>query len=77
MCSYCRKHDITEVPDPYYGGPAGFDKVNKKRVPTSHSIRLWEMLSQDQDILSLHEQPFFYFLENASAICAILTRFFW
>jgi protein-tyrosine phosphatase len=27
MCSYCRKHDITEVPDPYYGGPAGFDKV--------------------------------------------------
>ncbi len=23
----------------------------------------------DQDILSLHEQPFFYFLENASAIC--------
>jgi hypothetical protein len=45
MCSYCRKHDITEVPDPYYGGPAGFDKVNEKRVPTSHSIRLWEMLS--------------------------------
>lgn len=30
MCSYCRKHDITEVPDPYYGGPAGFDKVNEK-----------------------------------------------
>jgi hypothetical protein len=33
MCSYCRKNDIAEVPDPYYGGPAGFDKVNKKRVP--------------------------------------------
>lgn len=28
MCSYCKKHDETEVPDPYYGGPQGFEKVN-------------------------------------------------
>lgn len=27
MCSYCKKHDDTEVPDPYYGGPEGFEKV--------------------------------------------------
>ncbi|ONK57168.1 uncharacterized protein A4U43_C10F17300 [Asparagus officinalis] len=27
MCSYCRKHKETEVPDPYYGGPQGFEKV--------------------------------------------------
>ncbi|KAK8480742.1 hypothetical protein V6N13_145206 [Hibiscus sabdariffa] len=27
MCSYCKKHEETEVPDPYYGGPQGFEKV--------------------------------------------------
>ncbi|KAL3718284.1 hypothetical protein ACJRO7_003424 [Eucalyptus globulus] len=27
MCSYCKKHDESEVPDPYYGGPQGFEKV--------------------------------------------------
>ncbi|CAK7329321.1 unnamed protein product [Dovyalis caffra] len=26
MCSFCKKHDETEVPDPYYGGPQGFEK---------------------------------------------------
>ena len=30
MCSYCRKHKETEVPDPYYGGPQGFEKVSHK-----------------------------------------------
>lgn len=30
MCSYCRKHDETEVPDPYYGGQQGFEKVIQK-----------------------------------------------
>ncbi|KAI8524281.1 hypothetical protein RHMOL_Rhmol13G0138000 [Rhododendron molle] len=28
MCSYCKKHDESEVPDPYYGGPQGFEKRN-------------------------------------------------
>lgn len=28
MCSYCKKHNETEVPDPYYGGPQGFEKVS-------------------------------------------------
>ncbi|KAL2935093.1 hypothetical protein RDABS01_018211, partial [Bienertia sinuspersici] len=28
MFSYCKKHDETEVPDPYYGGQkGGFEKV--------------------------------------------------
>lgn len=27
MCSYCKKHNETEVPDPYYGGQKGFEKV--------------------------------------------------
>jgi len=27
MCEYCDRHDETEVPDPYYGGEAGFYKV--------------------------------------------------
>ncbi|CAN0900468.1 Putative low molecular weight protein-tyrosine-phosphatase slr0328 [Linum grandiflorum] len=27
MCSYCKKHEESEVPDPYYGGQQGFEKV--------------------------------------------------
>lgn len=27
FCDYCTKHGQTEVPDPYYGGPAGFELV--------------------------------------------------
>ncbi|MEB3191342.1 MAG: low molecular weight protein-tyrosine-phosphatase [Snowella sp.] len=27
MCSYARHHQLKEVPDPYYGGQAGFDRV--------------------------------------------------
>ena len=27
MCDYCEEHEETEVPDPYYGGAAGFQKV--------------------------------------------------
>jgi hypothetical protein len=32
MCDYCTKHNVTEVPDPYYGGPAGFEKVWSSHV---------------------------------------------
>ncbi|GJN15468.1 hypothetical protein PR202_gb02386 [Eleusine coracana subsp. coracana] len=28
MCSYCKTHTESEVPDPYYGGPKGFEKVS-------------------------------------------------
>ncbi len=27
FCEFCSRHQETEVPDPYYGGPEGFDKV--------------------------------------------------
>ena len=27
MCDYCEEHDVTEVPDPYYGGEQGFYTV--------------------------------------------------
>jgi protein-tyrosine phosphatase len=27
MCAYCTRHDESEVPDPYYGGPEGFEHV--------------------------------------------------
>ncbi|EAW35311.1 low molecular weight protein-tyrosine-phosphatase [Lyngbya sp. PCC 8106] len=27
MCEFCRHHNVQEVPDPYYGGPEGFNQV--------------------------------------------------
>jgi protein-tyrosine phosphatase len=27
MCDFCRQYDLKEVPDPYYGGEEGFDRV--------------------------------------------------
>ncbi|MGB3237752.1 MAG: low molecular weight protein-tyrosine-phosphatase [Geitlerinemataceae cyanobacterium] len=27
MCDFCTRHSLKEVPDPYYGGPEGFDRV--------------------------------------------------
>ena len=27
MCDFCTKHDLKEVPDPYYGGSEGFNQV--------------------------------------------------
>lgn len=27
ICDFCRHHAETDVPDPYYGGPEGFQKV--------------------------------------------------
>ncbi len=27
FCDFCEAHPETEVPDPYYGGPEGFEKV--------------------------------------------------
>lgn len=29
MCSYCKRHTESEVPDPYYGGAKGFEKVSQ------------------------------------------------
>ena len=27
MATFCTRHDLEDVPDPYYGGPAGFERV--------------------------------------------------
>jgi protein-tyrosine phosphatase len=27
MATFCTNHDVETVPDPYYGGPSGFEKV--------------------------------------------------
>jgi protein-tyrosine phosphatase len=27
MCDFCTQHTLQEVPDPYYGGPEGFNQV--------------------------------------------------
>lgn len=27
MCDFCTRHQLKEVPDPYYGGDAGFNQV--------------------------------------------------
>ncbi len=27
MCDFCTRHSLREVPDPYYGGPEGFNQV--------------------------------------------------
>jgi protein-tyrosine phosphatase len=27
MTDYCSRHEVSEVPDPYYGGPGGFEEV--------------------------------------------------
>jgi len=27
MCDFCHQHTLKEVPDPYYGGPEGFNQV--------------------------------------------------
>jgi protein-tyrosine phosphatase len=27
MCKFCSRHNLKEVPDPYYGGAEGFNQV--------------------------------------------------
>lgn len=27
MATFCSMHDVATVPDPYYGGPSGFENV--------------------------------------------------
>ena len=55
MCSYCKRHTESEVPDPCYGGPQGFEKVSSmlcfllsNKFATTFSILRDEILSQGQ-----------------------------
>ncbi|KAF3795429.1 putative low molecular weight protein-tyrosine-phosphatase [Nymphaea thermarum] len=50
MCSYCKRHKETEVPDPYYGGPQGFEKVLDMLEDACESL-LDSIVSQNQHIL--------------------------
>lgn len=47
MCSYCKKHDETEVPDPYYGGAQGFEKVMFDNP--SFLVKAWEITQKLPD----------------------------
>lgn len=50
MCSYCKEHDETEVPDPYYGGPQGFEKVLDLLEDACQSL-LDSILAENKQIL--------------------------
>ncbi|KAJ4832180.1 hypothetical protein Tsubulata_008998 [Turnera subulata] len=50
MCSFCKKHDESEVPDPYYGGPQGFEKVLDLLEDACESL-LDSVLEENGDIL--------------------------
>ncbi|KAJ3681570.1 hypothetical protein LUZ60_016059 [Juncus effusus] len=49
MCSYCKKHSESEVPDPYYGGPQGFEKVLDLLEDACESL-LDSIHTKDKDI---------------------------
>ena len=43
FCEFCRKHGETEVPDPYYGGEAGFERVlDLLEDGCAEILRQWE-----------------------------------
>lgn len=48
MCSYCKRHNETEVPDPYYGGQQGFEKVI--RINSSLWNEMWHKKLQLLDM---------------------------
>lgn len=47
MCQFCRSHDLKEVPDPYYGGPEGFDRVIDLLLDASEGL-LEYVISQEK-----------------------------
>ncbi|MDY6804818.1 MAG: low molecular weight protein-tyrosine-phosphatase [Cyanobacteriota bacterium] len=46
MCDFCREHDNKEVPDPYYGGPKGFDFVIDLLLDACEGL-LQEIISEE------------------------------
>ncbi|XP_006659685.1 putative low molecular weight protein-tyrosine-phosphatase slr0328 [Oryza brachyantha] len=49
ICSYCKRHTESEVPDPYYGGPQGFEKVLDLLEDACESL-LDNILAENADI---------------------------
>lgn len=48
MCEFCRHHTLKEVPDPYYGGPEGFNQVIDLLLDSCGG--LLEFIIQDQGL---------------------------
>jgi protein-tyrosine phosphatase len=38
MCSFCTRHTLQEVPDPYYGGAEGFNQVIDLLLDACHGL---------------------------------------
>ncbi|WP_442923286.1 low molecular weight protein-tyrosine-phosphatase [Microcoleus sp. A2-D3] len=47
MCDFCQQYDLKEVPDPYYGGPEGFDRVIDLLMDASEGL-LEYVISQEK-----------------------------
>ncbi|MCC3424637.1 MAG: low molecular weight phosphotyrosine protein phosphatase [Microcoleus sp. PH2017_01_SCD_O_A] len=56
MCDFCRSHDLKEVPDPYYGGPEGFDRVIDLLLDASEGL-LEYVISQEQLTINNYQLP--------------------
>jgi protein-tyrosine phosphatase len=53
MCDFCEKFSETEVPDPYYGGPDGFDHVIDLLLDACGGL----LTHVTQDLLSASRNP--------------------
>lgn len=51
MCDFCSRHTTKEVPDPYYGGPEGFNHVIDLLVDASEGL-LQHITSSEQIAVS-------------------------
>jgi len=49
MCDFCTKHSLKEVPDPYYGGPEGFNQVIDLLLDACEGL-LNYVMSQQQSV---------------------------
>lgn len=49
MCDFCTKHNLKEVPDPYYGGPEGFNQVIDLLLDACEGL-LNYVISQQQSV---------------------------
>ncbi|MFB2939137.1 low molecular weight protein-tyrosine-phosphatase [Aerosakkonemataceae cyanobacterium BLCC-F154] len=51
MCDFCTRHNLKEVPDPYYGGPEGFNQVIDLLLDACEGL-LDYIVTQEQLIIS-------------------------
>ncbi|MBW4628640.1 MAG: low molecular weight phosphotyrosine protein phosphatase [Brasilonema octagenarum HA4186-MV1] len=49
ICDFCSRHNLKEVPDPYYGGPEGFNRVIDLLVDACEGL-LKDLPSQDSGL---------------------------